>query len=411
MVGTWPAATAAAAFPGNAVAGLARRDSTRDPDDVMAWLRLACAPGVGPVAARLLLAAFGLPQQVLAQSVEALSAVVPKKQARAVLAAPGAALSALAARTLAWLDTPGNHLVTLADDAYPARLFDLPDPPPLLYIKGDPALLARPAVAIVGARGATTQGKRNAQAFGRALSDAGLAVVSGLAQGVDAAAHAGGLLGRGGTVAVTGTGADIVYPRENLALAHQVAERGAIVTEFPLGMRGLACNFPRRNRIIAALARGVLVVEAAARSGSLITARLAAELGRDVFAIPGSIHAPLSKGCHLLIGQGAKLVECPQDVLEEVGLPAPAPHGGASVPTAAPTPATTPTGQPGQPDFSDFADTSDPLLAALGYDPVTLDALCERSGQPPEAAAARLLELELAGHAERLPGNLFRRLG
>lgn len=301
-------------------------------------------------------------------------------------------------------------MVTLADDAYPRRLFDLPDPPPLLYIKGDPALLARPAVAIVGARGATTQGRRNAQAFGRALSDAGLAVVSGLAQGVDAAAHAGGLLGRGGTVAVTGTGADIVYPRENLALAHEVAERGAIVTEFPLGMRGLAGNLPRRNRIIAALARGVLVVEAAARSGSLITARLAAELGRDVFAIPGSIHAPLSKGCHLLIGQGAKLVECPQDVLDEVGLPA-AQDAGASVPTPAATPAAAPPDQPGRPDFSDFADPSAPLLAALGYDPVTLDALCERSGQPPEAVAVRLLELELAGHAERLPGNLFRRLG
>ncbi|WP_419187177.1 DNA-processing protein DprA [Cupriavidus necator] len=376
MVGTW---LAAAAVPGNAAAGPARRDSTRDPDDVMAWLRLACAPGVGPVAARLLLAAFGLPHQVLAQSVEALSSVVPKKQARAVLAAPGAALSALAARTLAWLDTPGNHLVTLADDAYPARLFDLPDPPPLLYIKGDPTLLARPAVAIVGARGATTQGRRNAQAFGRALS---------------------------------GTGADIVYPRENLALAHEVAERGAIVTEFPLGMRGLAGNFPRRNRIIAALARGVLVVEAAARSGSLITARLAAELGRDVFAIPGSIHAPLSKGCHLLIGQGAKLVECPRDVLvDEVGLPALAPDAGTSVPSPAATPASAPPDQPGQPDFSDFADPSDPLLAALGYDPVRLDAMCERSGQPPEAVAVRLLELELAGHAERLPGNLFRRLG
>ncbi len=380
-------------------AGAAGQDSTRDPEDVRAWLRLACAPGVGPVTVRLLLAAFGLPQQVLAQSLEALAAVVPKKHARAVLAAPAAALSALAERTLAWLDKPGHHLVTLGDNAYPRRLFDLPDPPPLLYIKGDPALLARPAVAIVGARGATEQGKRDAQAFGRALSECGLAVVSGLALGVDAAAHAGGLLGCGGTVAVTGTGADRVYPSDNLALAQELAERGAIVTEFPLGMRGLASNFPRRNRIIAALAHGVLVVEAAERSGSLITARLAADLGREVFAIPGSIHAPLSRGCHLLIRQGAKLVECLQDVLEEME-----PLPVVTAPDAVPAKLAKPT------DFSDFAGPSDPLLAALGYDPVTLDALCERSGQRPEAVAARLLELELAGHAERLPGNLFRRL-
>ncbi|AQV96110.1 DNA protecting protein DprA [Cupriavidus necator] len=395
-------------------AGAARQAATRDPDDLKAWLQLASAPGVGPATAGLLLAAFGLPQQVLAQSVAALSSVVPKKHARAVLARPGAGLPALVERTRAWLGTPGNHVVTLADDAYPARLFDLHDPPPLLYIKGDPALLSRPAVAIVGARGATEQGKRDAQAFGRELSESGLAVISGLALGVDAAAHAGGLLGCGGTVAVTGTGPDRVYPAENLALAHDVAARGAIVTEFPLGMPGLPANFPRRNRIIAALARGVLVVEAAARSGSLITARLAADLGREVFAVPGSIHAPLSKGCHVLIRQGAKLVECTEDVLEEINL-GPGPLiGRMTGPTAAPArPAAAPPTPPAQAgsELSDFADRSDPLLAALGYDPVTLDALCERSGQPPEAAAARLLELELAGHAERLPGNLFRRLG
>ncbi|MBP0635239.1 DNA-processing protein DprA [Cupriavidus sp. amp6] len=378
------------------LAGVIRQDTTREPVDVLAWLRLANAPGVGPVAARRLLAAFGLPQQVLAQSVAALSSVVPARLARAVLAAPGAAVSALAERTLRWLDTPGNHLVTLADDAYPRRLFDLADPPPLLYIQGDPAMLARPAVAIVGARSATAQGTRDALTFGRALSESGLTVVSGLALGIDAAAHAGGLRGRGGTVAVTGTGADRVYPAENLSLAREVAQRGAIVTEFPLGMRGLAANFPRRNRIIAALARGVLVVEAAARSGSLITARLAAELGREVFAIPGSIHAPLSRGCHLLIGQGAKLVESVEDVLDELGVPAPSQAAAAPDHDVA-----------GKVRLSEPADT---LLPALGYDPVTLDALCERSGQPPETVAARLLELELAGVAERLPGNLFRRL-
>ncbi|WP_243736962.1 MULTISPECIES: DNA-processing protein DprA [unclassified Cupriavidus] len=381
------------------LAGEIRQDSTREPPDVLAWLRLANAPGVGPVAMRRLMAAFGLPQQVLAQSVAALSAVVPARLARAVLAAPGAAVSALAGRTLRWLDTPGNHLVTLADDAYPRRLFDLADPPPLLYIQGDPAMLARPAVAIVGARSATAQGTRDALTFGQGLSESGLTVVSGLAQGIDAAAHAGGLRGCGGTVAVIGTGADRVYPAENLSLAREVAQRGAIVTEFPLGMRGLAANFPRRNRIIAALARGVLVVEAAARSGSLITARLAADLGREVFAIPGSIHAPLSRGCHLLIGQGAKLVESVADVLDELGAPAPPPVPVVAAPDHDVT---------GKARLSEPADT---LLPALGYDPVTLDALCERSGQPPETVAARLLELELAGMAERLPGNLFRRLG
>ncbi|NUO89064.1 MAG: DNA-protecting protein DprA [Cupriavidus sp.] len=393
---TSPAAPVGAASP--CPAGAGAPGAIRDADDLKAWLQLASAPGVGPVAVRLLLAAFGLPRQVLAQSVTALSAVVPTKLARAVLAPPANGLPTLVERTLAWLGAPGNHLLTLADDNYPRRLFDLHDPPPLLYIKGDPALLARPAVAIVGARNATAQGKRDAQAFGRELSDAGLTVISGLALGIDAAAHAGGLLGCGGTVAVTGTGADRVYPPDNLALAHEVAQRGAVVTEFPLGMQGLPANFPRRNRIIAALAHGVLVVEAAARSGSLITARLAAELGREVFAVPGSIHAPLSQGCHLLIRQGAKLVERTEDVLEEINL-------GPATPVRCDLPA------PAQPsDQSEFADSTDPLLAALGYDPVTLDALCERSGQPPDAAAARLLELELAGHAERLPGNLFRRL-
>ncbi|MBP0621937.1 DNA-processing protein DprA [Cupriavidus sp. LEh25] len=379
------------------LAGETRQDTTREPADVLAWLRLANAPGVGPVAVRRLLAAFGLPQQVLAQGVAALSAVVPARLARAVLAAPGAAVSALAGQTLRWLDTPGNHLVTLADDAYPRRLFDLADPPPLLYIQGDPAMLARPAVAIVGARSATAQGTRDALTFGQGLSESGLTVVSGLALGIDAAAHAGGLRGCGGTVAVTGTGADRVYPAQNLSLAREVAQRGAIVTEFPLGMRGLAANFPRRNRIIAALARGVLVVEAAARSGSLITARLAADLGREVFAIPGSIHAPLSRGCHLLIGQGAKLVESVQDVLDELGAPVP--------PRATTAPDHDATGK------TQLSEPADTLLPALGYDPVTLDVLCERSGQPPETVAPRLLELELAGVAERLPGNLFRRLG
>jgi DNA processing protein len=366
-------------------------DAARDADDVLAWLRLASAPGIGPVTVRLLLAAFGLPQQVFTQSVEALSSVVPRKLARAVLAAPGAPMSEALGKTMAWLEQPGNHLLTLVDPRYPVRLLDLVDPPPLLYIKGDPAALARPALAIVGAREATAQGKADAEAFGRSFSQAGQTVVSGLALGVDAAAHEGGLAGEAGTVAVIGTGADRVYPARHLKLAHRIAEHGAIVSEFPLGMQGFKDNFPRRNRLIAALARGVLVVEAAARSGSLITARLAADLGREVFAIPGSIHAPLSSGCHFLIRQGAKLVESPEDVMEEFGLPI----RSENVKNPAPATASAP---------------DDPLLAVLTHVPVTLDTLCERSGLAPEALATRLLELELEGRAERLPGNLFRSL-
>ncbi|MDF3832992.1 DNA-processing protein DprA, partial [Cupriavidus basilensis] len=337
-----------------------------------------------------LLAIFGLPQQLLAQSVGALAAVIPAKHARALLAPPDAATMALVERTVAWVAEPGNHLLTLADAAYPRPLLDLSDPPLMLYVKGRLEALGGPAVAMVGARGATVQGVEDARRIARALSDAGLTVVSGLALGIDGAAHDGALDGIGGTVAVIGTGADLVYPARHRELAHRIAARGAIVSEFPLGAPGRSHHFPQRNRIIAALARGVLVVEAAPRSGSLITARLAAELGRDVYAIPGSIHAPTSRGCHLLIRQGAKLVETAQDVLEELGM-----EGDAARPArAAPMPA-----------------LDDLLGQALTHDPVTLDALCARTALPPERVAAALLALELSGTVERLPGNVYRRLG
>ena len=372
-------------------AGLPPSPGTRDADDIAAWLRLTAAPGIGPTAAHRLLAAFGLPQQVLAQPLSTLATVIPKPLALGLLAPPGQALREAIARTVAWAAEPGHHLVTLADDAYPRRLLDLADPPPVLYITGDLATLARPSVAIVGARGATQQGLRDAESFAASLSAVGLTIVSGLALGVDAAAHAGGLRGPGSTVAVTGTGADRIYPARHKDLAHRIAAQGAILSEFPLGTPVLQHNFPRRNRLIAALAQGVLVIEAAERSGSLITARQAADLGREVFAIPGSIHAPLSRGCHLLIRQGAKLVEGPQDVLEELGTPA------AALPAA-------PARPPAQPE------TADTLLAALAYDPVTPDVLCVRSGLPAEQVVARLMTLELAGAVERLPGNRYRRL-
>ncbi|GAB7541461.1 DNA-processing protein DprA [Cupriavidus sp. 8B] len=363
--------------------------TTRSAADIEAWLRLTGARGLGTGALRQLLAIFGLPRQLLAQTVSALAGVIPEKHARALLAPPDAVTMALVERTVAWAAEPGNHVVTLADAAYPRPLLDLSDPPLVLYVKGRLEALGGPAIAMVGARSATVQGVEDARRFARVLSGAGLAVVSGLALGIDGAAHEGALEGTGGTVAVIGTGADLVYPARHRDLAHRIASHGAIVSEFALGMPGRSHHFPQRNRIIAALARGVLVVEAAARSGSLITARLAAEMGREVYAIPGSIHAPLSKGCHLLIRQGAKLVETAQDVLEELGM-----AGDAARPVApAPMPA-----------------LDDVLGLTLTHDPVTLDALCARTALPPEQVVASLLALELAGAVERLPGNVYRRV-
>ncbi|SDP45570.1 DNA protecting protein DprA [Ralstonia sp. 25mfcol4.1] len=381
-------------------------DSTRDPAEVAAWVRLTATPGVSVQAGRRLLAAFGLPQTVLAQDPAKLRDAAEPAVARALAAPPDADVSARIDRTLQWLDTPDHHLVTMGDRAYPARLLDLADPPLVLYVNGQAGRLQAPSLGIVGARHATAQGVRNAQAFASAFSDAGLTVVSGLALGIDAAAHAAALEGPGGTVAIVGTGVDIVYPARHHKLAHQIVDAGgAIVSEFPLGTPGLPNHFPRRNRIIAALARGVLVVEAAERSGSLITARLASEIGREVFAIPGSIHAELSRGCHKLIRQGAKLVESPADVFEEFAdLATPADAGSANR-----APAGTKASQVSVPP-TPRQTAADALGAALAYDPVTLDALCKGTGMAAEAVSAELLQLELAGVAERLPGNRFRRL-
>lgn len=380
---------------------------TRDPAELAAWLRLTETPGVGPVAARQLLAAFGLPQDIFAQPYASLAKVLPERQARALIAEPDPALADRIARTVAWVNEPGNAIFTLADRGYPPRLLELPDPPTLLYIKGDPSLLRAAAVGVVGARSATAAGIDNARAFAQALSAASVTVVSGLALGIDMAAHEGGLTGPGRTVAVVGTGLDIVYPARNRALAHRIAEGGLILSEYPLGMGARAENFPRRNRLISGLARGLLVVEAAAQSGSLITARLAAEQGRDVFAIPGSIHSPLAKGCHLLIKQGAKLVETAADILDELGWgrtaapERPATRAALAMAAAAgPAPVTR-----AAPSAAETA-----LLDALGFDPVDLDTLCERTGQVAAALSAQLLALELDGRVERQPGGRFLRL-
>jgi DNA processing protein len=355
------------------------------------WLRLVLVPGNGPASVVRLLSAFGEPKHVLAASEHALSQHVTTKLARAIKAGPDA--DALA-RTLAWLDETGNGIVTLAHPHYPQRLLEIADPPPLLYCKGDTARLNQPSLAIVGSRNATPQGIQNAEAFAQALSQQGWCIASGLAAGIDAAAHRGGLTGAGSTIAVVGTGLDIVYPARNHALAHQIAEQGVIVSEFPLGTPAKPGHFPRRNRIISGLARGVLVVEAALQSGSLITAREAAEQGRDVFAIPGSIHAPLSKGCHQLIKQGAKLVESAADILEELGETPPV--GQLVAATAA-------TG-----DAADPAEAA--LLTALGHDPVDIDQLTQRAGLTPDRAYAMLLTLELTGRVARLPGGRYQLL-
>ncbi|OGA11451.1 MAG: DNA protecting protein DprA [Betaproteobacteria bacterium RIFCSPHIGHO2_12_FULL_69_13] len=355
------------------------------------WLQLSLTPGLSAAAIRALLRQFGLPQNIL-----------ERKRTELAPHAGGAALEALdsdevrgaVARALDWAAEQGNHVVTLSDPAYPKALLDIADPPPLLYARGRLELLNRAALAIVGSRNATAQGALNAEAFAKALSDAGLTIVSGLAVGIDAAAHRGGLAGASSTVAVLGTGVDIVYPSRNAPLAAEIATRGALVSEFALGSAPLAHNFPRRNRLISGLAKGCLVVEAALASGSLITAHAAADQGREVFAIPGSIHSPLAKGCHALIKTGAKLVESAEDVLAELlGFQ---PSGRAS--TVAPA------------GPSDESGPASGLLAHMGYEPVDVDSLCTRSGMSAEQVSSELLRLELAGRVAALPGGLYQRL-
>lgn len=364
-----------------------------DREELAAWLRLVETPGIGLETARRLLAAFGSPQAIFDAAPPARRALLLPAQAEA-LGTSAPALASLVESTWQWLQgsepTAPRHVVPLGDPRYPPLLLETADPPLLLYAMGRIELLGAAALAVVGSRNPSAQGLENARAFAAALSDAGLAVVSGLALGIDGAAHEGALQGPGSTIAVVGTGLDRVYPKRHLALARAVAAGGLVLSEYSLGTPPVAANFPRRNRLIAGLAHGTLVVEAALQSGSLITARLAIEAGREVFAIPGSIHAPQSRGCHLLIKQGAKLVETAADILVELRLDA------ASVPRNS--------------DDTPSEKGTDPVLAALGHDPVTLDALAARTGWSPAQLSAHLLELELAGSVARLPGHLFQRL-
>ena len=352
--------------------------------ELASWVALNQIPGLGNESLRRLLQTFGTPELIYTASTHALRQVVKPAVAEAI--AQGVDQAALTATT-AWLQDTRNSIVTLADTDYPQALLNTTDPPLLLYVKGRRELLNRPALAIVGSRNATAQGINNAEAFATAASSAGLCIISGMAHGIDAAAHHGGLRAHGSSIGVVGTGLDKVYPAANRELAHRLAEEGALVSEFALGTPPLAANFPRRNRIISGLGLGCLVVEASLQSGSLITARMALEQGREVFAIPGSIHAPQAKGCHRLIQQGAKLVECAQDILEELG--------GFLVTSTA----------------CGAVPKEHPIFAHLGFDPVGLDNLSGRSGLTIEALSAILLQLELEGAVSSLPGGLYQRIG
>ena len=356
-----------------------------DQVSLQAWLALGLIRGLGGEGVRRLLTEFGSPEAVFTASSHSLKAIVKPEVAQQIVA--GVA-EELCTPTLAWLQDVNNHIVTLADEDYPQALLNINDPPFLLYAKGNLALLNQAAIAVVGSRYATPQGASNALAFAKSLSAAGLCVVSGLAHGIDAAAHQGGLAERGSSIAVVGTGLDKVYPAANRGLAHELAQHGLLISEFALTTPPLASNFPRRNRIISGMSLGCLVIEASLQSGSLITARLAMEQGRDVFAIPGSIHSPQSKGCHALIKQGAKLVESAQDVLEELS---------GHIPNMATGGTATPLNEP-------------PLLAHLGYDAVDINTLSQRSGLTVAELSAMLLTLELDGLICTLPGSLYQRI-
>ena len=359
-----------------------------------AWIALAAAPGIGPEAFADLRAAFGSPAAVLASSparlreqgltqttIDALSDPAPVRAARE------------------WLAVEGHTVLTLEDPDYPGLLQDIPSPPPVLYVNGDPAVLARPQLAMVGSRHPTAGGLDNARAFAHHLSTMGLAVTSGLALGVDGAAHEACLEGGSPTLAVLGTGVDRIYPARHQPLARRIVEAGgALVSEFPLGTRARRSHFPRRNRVISGLALGTLIVEASTKSGSLITARMALEQGREVFAIPGSIHNPLARGCHSMIKQGAKLVESAGDIIEELGA-----FRGQGASLAAPE----------HPSEAAGPAIRDPdhraLLNHMGFDPVTVDSLVERSGLTVETVSSMLLIMELDGLITSIGGGLYAR--
>ena len=356
------------------------------------------APGVGPVRFARLLEFFGSPAELFAASRRDLASLGLAEPTLDYIGAPD---WVQVEQDLAWLERPGNHLVRSIDPDYPLLLKQIDHAPPLLFVHGDPSCLRAYQIAVVGTRNPTPMGRETAREFAAHLAEAGIVITSGLALGIDAEAHQGALRAGGRTVAVMGTGPDRIYPAQHRDLAHQIAERGALVSELPPGTPVMADNFPRRNRLISGLSLGVLVVEAALKSGSLITARQAAEQGREVFAIPGSVHNPVAKGCHRLIRQGAKLVETASDIVEELGpLALAAVDHAVSAGEQELTPET-----PSALD-ADYRQ----LLEGMGSEPASVDLLVERCGLTAEAVSSMLLILELQGYVAAVPGGLYSRL-
>jgi DNA processing protein len=355
------------------------------------WISLSLVQGVGSQTFCQLLKIFASPSGIYAASTQQLKQVVSDSIATKIsLGIDEAAVNA----SIHWLSQANNYLITLADSTYPKALLETPDPPPIIYAKGNPALLNYPSLAIVGSRNASVQGEKNAEAFAEGLCAYGLCIISGLALGIDGAAHRGALKANGATIAVVGTGLDIIYPAKHRDLAHQIAAQGLIISEFPLGTASMPQNFPRRNRIISGLSLGCLVVEANLQSGSQITARLAAEQGREVFAIPGSIHSPMSKGCHQLIKQGAKLVDCLQDIVEELGL------SNGSVDNL---------GLNKRPANVGTAEINS-LLKLMGYEAISLESLVRLSHLTVSEVSSMLMLLELEGSIASLSGGQYQKI-
>lgn len=423
------------------------------PSEKAAWLRLSFEQ-LGALAFHLL-ARIGTPEAIFSASPETLARHAPAALAHRLGQPPPTHMARRISNTLAWADAAGHSLLVLTDPAYPQHLLTIGDPPLLLYVDGDPKYLVKPGLAIVGARNATAQGIENARAFAYALACRGLCIISGMALGIDGAAHAGALTAAsqgGGTVAVMGTGLSVIYPQRHLALAQQIRQHGALVSELPLEAGPLKSHFPRRNRLVAGLSSGVLVVEAARESGSLITARLANDTGREVFAMPGSIHSPLSRGCHDLIRQGATLVECAQDVIGELSSAPPRDQHACETPystgcTASSRAASstesqdstdTPDASSAQGDMESVDSTKGSALTtsgtagkvgtsgtvgtvgtataqlcldhAMGHAPVHIDTLCQHTRLPLPDIAKYLLTRELAGDVLRLPDGLYQRM-
>ena len=361
------------------------------------WLALIQAPGIGSRTTHDLLRVFGSAEAICnASEQQLLKAGLNRTQTSSLLNPD----QNLITSSLDWLSHAGNGLITWTDEDYPALLREIADPPVALFTKGDTEMLRYPGLAIVGSRNPTRNGRQNAIDFSRFFAQNGLCVISGLASGIDAASHLGALEADGMTVAVTGTGLDRIYPASNRDLAHRIKNKGLLLSEYPPGTPPLPANFPRRNRIISGLSLGTLVVEAAEKSGSLITARLASEQGREVFAIPGSIHNPLARGCHYLIRQGAKLVDSAEHIIEELA-PILIQQNAITV------------GASDKPESGGNTNLDNDylrLLETMEYDPIGINELIEISGLTPESVSSMLLLLELKGYVESLPGGRYSRI-